>query len=81
MMKTSHLFAHGRRAARDPDRFVAEMHDAIGEIMERAMDVAFKVIDYVPWTADEITRQVESFVGKHVPEAEACAQATWDDAN
>jgi hypothetical protein len=78
-MRRSHFYSYGRRAVRDPDKFVADMHEALGEVMERAMDIAFKVIDHVPWTADEITNHVEDFVNRHVPDAERCAQDAWDD--
>ena len=78
-MRRAHFFSHGWRAAHDPDRFVADVHEVIGEVMERAMDVAFTVVDRVPWTADEITKHVEAFVNRHVPDAERCAQDAWDD--
>jgi hypothetical protein len=70
---------HGHRAGRSADQMVNEIHDAIDYVMERAMDAAFMVVDRVPWSADEITRRVEAFVNKHVPNAEQCVEDSWDD--
>lgn len=78
-MRRHHFFSHGYRRARNPEELVSEIHDVIDGVMERAMDVAFKVAECVPWSADEITRRVDDFVSRHVPEAERCVEDTWDD--
>ncbi len=73
-------FAFARkRSAIDSDQFVAHVHEAVEKIIDVTLDSALKFSDRLPWTAEEITSQVEAFVSKHVPSAERCAESAWDD--
>jgi hypothetical protein len=79
-MRRRHFFSYAHRASREPEELISDIHEVIDRVMERAMDAAFKVTEYVPWSADEITRHVEDFVNKHVPDAERCVEDSWDDS-
>jgi hypothetical protein len=78
-MRRRHYFTKGYRGARHPDELVADLHDVIEGVMERAMDAAFKFSAYVPWSAEDITRHVDDFVNRHVADVERCVEDTWDD--
>jgi hypothetical protein len=78
-MRRRQFFSNGYRRAQNPDEFVADIHDVIDNVMERAMDAALKFADQLPWSAEEITKHVDAFVNRHVPGAERCAEERWDD--
>ena len=54
-----HFFYHGYRTARNPDEFVAELHDVIDSVMERATSYpAFRR------TAEELESRIPFLTGE-----------------
>jgi hypothetical protein len=79
-MRRNRYFARGWRASQDPAEFVNELHDALDTVVDRALDLTLAVAGRLPWTAEEITRHVDAFVSRHVPDAERCVERGWDDS-
>lgn len=79
MRFTEFIFAQSGKTKLDPMEFVAQLHDVIDTVIDATMEVGVDVIDKLPWTAEEITRHVDAFVGRFVPAAERCAESAWDD--
>lgn len=76
-MRRRSFLRHGDRI--DSAEFVDQVHDAVEAVLDVALDFAVRYGDRLPWSADEITRHVEAFISKHVPDAEKYAESQWDD--
>ena len=78
-MRRNAFFNNKHRNPVDSAEFVTHVHDAVDAVIDTALDYAVRFSDRLPWSADEITRHVDAFVSKHVPDAERCAESAWDD--
>jgi hypothetical protein len=74
------VFKCSRRAPLDPAEFVSTVQRIIDTAVDAAMDGVYEALDGIPWTAEEMTRHVESFVNRWAPPSER-AESTWSDTD